>query len=441
MTYLAVVIIILVLSCLGYAILNSILPKKLANLQFLIGGGYALALFLVIAQMFLMSLLNLGITRMTILFPWSILVISYFIFFRRRKILIPSITFPNGILEKLGIILLSSLVIFVGMEGILREPIGWDAVATWMLQGKGFYYSGGLSTDIYRYAQIDSPPGIGLILMFFYTLLGRGDDHAVLLFFGSIYPVILFLLYGSIKSYTNARTALLFTLFFATLQLAIRQAGRFEAGYADLPLSYFFLSSAAFLLNFYRTKRSLFFLIATLFAGIASFVKNEGSAFFLVFLLVSLFAQIRLRRWYIWYTIPGIITFASWLLFKYFYPLHPSYYEQSYFVIERWDLVIKQMFFEFFRVDRWNFLWLGLFLSIFLLPKKIVTFIPFQLMLLQFIGYFFIYMVTPLDPVDHIVGSLDRLLLQLAPLAILSIAYCSYAILKNSSFLGTSRND
>lgn len=433
MTYLFIFLIILLFFLLGYSIQAFLFSEKSMDSSARFGLGYGVTLIIVIIQMFVFSVIKIPINVITILLPWCIWIAYYL---HSQRFIVPSVPqLPKSMVERVLIILLISLAVFVSLESILRLPTGWDAIATWLLQGKGFYFLGGLNADIYHYAQIDSPPGIGFLLLCLYTLSGSVADNAVLLLFSSFYIAILAVLYGSIKNLTNRRTAIIFVFLFATLQSVIRQAGRFEAGYADLPLSYFFLCSAVLLLQFQKSKKPKFLLYACFFAGASSFIKTEGSAFFLVFLIVAFLTMLFLKKWHVKYLFPGILLFLLWQIFKFIYLVTPSYLSEGRFVFERIGVVSERMFFEFFRIDRWNFLWLFLISSLVFVRKKLFRFIPFQLLFLQLFGYFLIYMITPLDPTEHIIGSFDRLLIHLAPLAILSSAICAYGILKNSSFL------
>lgn len=424
-----------VLFFVGFSLLSAVLPKKSVNTQFIIGGGYALSLTLIVTQLFLFSLVHIPVTGLSVTLPWVVLAAVSLLLFQKGNISVPYLHLPKNKIDLIGVCFILALILFVGIEAMTRPPIGWDAIATWLLMGKAFYYGGGFSTEIYHFAQFDGPPAVGLILTFFYSLFGKVDNSALIIF-SSVYVAILFMLYGSIKTFVSSRISLLFTFFFAALSPAIHQSGRFDVGYADLPLSLFILSAASCLMVYGHTKQRIFLVLSSIFAGFLAFIKNEGSAFLLVYLVVSEITILKVSRKDVWCLAPGIIYFTVWHVFKYYNPLNPSYYEQSMFVFGRIGLVINQMLLEFFRVDRWNLLWVSMLFAVVFYLKKTIRFIPFQLFLLQLLFYFFIYMITPLDPVDHMVGSFDRLLLQIAPLAILSVAFCSYDILKKYPLFG-----
>ncbi|MDP3940705.1 MAG: glycosyltransferase family 39 protein [bacterium] len=425
-----VIILLISLFLSGSFLLSKITPQK-ENFFFLLGVGFGVFVIIIMSWMLIFSWIGIPIERSnaTLLFV-SIVIASLFL--RTKKWPFPSVP-PIGKFEYFLLLLITSLVAFVSLESVLRLPMGWDGLATWLLQAKAIYLAHGLDREIFFYAQFDSPPGIGLLVAYFYTLLGGVEDNAVLLLFSAFYVACIFVLYGSIREFTNRRVALIFVFLFASLQSVIRQAGRFDAGYVDLPLAYFFLCAGVLLLRYKFTSKPIFLLLSFLFAGMGSLIKNEGVVFFLFFLLISIRQMLPLRLKKILHILPGLLIFLAWLIYKTIGPFYPSYLSHGHLVLERVFLVSHYMFIEFFRIDRWNLIWIFLLICSVAIWRRLLSLLTFQLALFQLLAYFVIYLLTPLDALEHIHGSFDRLLLHITPLVIFSVAFCAYDILNKKS--------
>lgn len=436
MSILAVINFILVVFILGYAISFIFLQKSVSNSIFRLGISFGLGSLIIITELFLYSLLSIPIIPITIATPFLLLFLfkakNVFEWFKQDR---EFFVLPSNHFEKMLIFLIGLIVMFAGIEAVLRVPMGWDGIATWLLQAKAFYYIGGLKMSLYDFTRFDSPPGIGLFLSSFYTMVGGVKDRDALLIFSAFYLATLFVLYGTLREFTSRRCSLVFVFLFATLQPVIRQAGRFEAGYADLPLSYFFLLATSLLMLYQKKRQPALLALGSLFAGFSCFIKNEGAMFFLIYSLLALSMVFSIKKGHMNYLLTGLVAFASWNLYKMFNPFFPSYLATGHLNLNRIVPVLISMCTEFFRIYRWNFFWVTLFFVLVVAWKKIISLISFQIAFLQLVGYFFIFIFTPLDPIDQIWGSFDRLLLHIAPLLFLSLVIISYDILSQSSIL------
>jgi hypothetical protein len=167
-------------------------------------------------------------------------------------------------------------------------------------------------------------------------------------------------------------------------------------------------------------------------------VKNEGLPFFLFIVFVGLSVCWIFKKYaHTLAMLYGFVLVSVWYFFKITYHLPTNYLARGSFELERLVYVLPAVSLEFFRIQRWHFLWI-FFFFIYLSNlrnserKKIgVSFVVYVLIFLQLVVYILVYLITPLNPIEHIQGSFDRLLLHLAPLAMFISAISGYAILNN----------
>jgi 4-amino-4-deoxy-L-arabinose transferase-like glycosyltransferase len=212
--------------------------------------------------------------------------------------------------------------------------------------------------------------------------------------------------------------------------------------YADVPLSFFFVATVSLLFLHAESSSQMHFLIlAGMTAAFSAWTKNEGILFLvLLFLLHFVVTTLSKGRkscgsevvallmgaapviiviiiYKVCLAAPNDITAAQGLgstvaklLDMSRYRLVMSQFERELFSFGAWSPTFPMPLLLFFY-----FLLLGARVK-----KKDVaaTSIAVLLPVLMMVGYFFVYIVTPLDLAFHLQTSLQRLLLQVWPLAI-----------------------
>ena len=118
----------------------------------------------------------------------------------------------------------------------------------------------------------------------------------------------------------------------------------------------------------------------------------------------------------------SIFLIGSWVTFHYFMHIPELSLLTTTISLQRIPAVVERIFIELFNIGRWNLLWPTFIISLFIAQysrtrKLLVAIIGFQ-----FLSYFIVFLLTSVDPTDRVNGSLDRLLLQIAPLVIYFIA-------------------
>lgn len=412
---------ILLVICFGFVIIENFSVLRKQPFLEKIAYSYGLGIGLISLEMLIYSLLGIRWSLIALLVPW-IFPIALFMkakkykqLFFTRKIFPPSSWF-----DRLFIFLIVTTVVYVLLEATIRPVAGWDPFATWLMTGKAFYIDRTIDSSIYTYMNYDIPPFIGLFVAFGYIVLGQVNDTTVLLFFSSFYIAILLLFYFTSRKYISSRYALLFTFLLATIQNLIRHAGKFDVGYADLPLAFYFFASSILLLLFLQSRSIKTLILLSFFLGTGALIKNDGVPFFLFVEMIGIFFAIRWGKYkYILAAFPGFLLFGAWQMYKVIFSVQESYLFHGTIDVARVPAILLEMGKEFLNVRRWNISWLIFFVSL-IKTSDFSAKILILILLFQLFSYLFVYMVTPIG-ISQIKNSFDRLLIHLVPIAMLIV--------------------
>jgi hypothetical protein len=437
MSELSVIISILLIAFVGYLIIRGF--RLLPNLSFLyiLSYSYGFGVGVIALQMFLYARIGIAWNTISLLFPWAALFLIFLIKKRFKISYKPRLHWPGVNFRTVLLVAILLLLGFVVFESLLRPLTAWDGWASWLLKSKVFFVDGGMKGGVFTYMDTDYPIVIGMIGAFVYTMLGEVHDRAVLLLFASFYICLGGVLFYSLKEQFGVGKSLLFTFLLLSTQNLIRHGGRFEAGQADLALGYYFLVCVTLLLRYIGDKNYKTLLLLNIFLGITALIKNEGIPMSLCIAGVALWHVMRRKEYrqlflFLFYFIPII----DWQVYKVIadIPKLPGYIQLSVYP-ERVMSIISEFLKELTNILNWNLLWFVFFYSVFIwsLQKKkrrthtIVLF----LILFQFCIYFLVFSVSRVEPTDHIRNVFDRLLIHIAPVAVVFISYISADILNS----------
>ena len=147
-----------------------------------------------------------------------------------------------------------------------------------------------------------------------------------------------------------------------------------------------------------------------------SLTKNE-SIFFASFLFIlSCFSLMKEKKFtYIIGFVPGGSLVLLWFIFRFFNLPPPPYYIIGNGNIGSTLQISLAMVRELANLQRWNLAWI--FIIAALVYPKIKKSLRLVLLVcvFQLVAFVFAYFASPLNPVDHVNTSFDRLLLQLYP--------------------------
>lgn len=433
MTELKIIIIIVSIFSIGISMIFSFNLLSKSSFFEKLGYAYGLGITAIVVQMLLYQLTRVEWNFWTLITPWMLLLVFSIKRFRisRRTVLQLTAFKDPKLVIPFTLIIVS--VAFVTFESVLRPLLAWDGWAHWFLGGKSFYIEKSINPEYYRYANVSNPPVVNLLIAFFYFMLGTVEDRFILLIYPAFYISLLMVFYSNLRRVSTQKFTMWFTFLLASTHELIRHSGRFDAGNGDLPLAYFFFCSATLLLLFIRYKSLGYLILSNIFLGVGSLVKSEGLPFLIVSLLVTLFLVPEakgVRKFFA----HAVILPVGWYLFKAIHQLPESPFITGNIEAQRLPMILYYSFMEFINIQRWNLLWpLFFFLLFFYKSAKQVSIIVW-IVLLQLGVYMLIYMMTPVDPVRHLLNTFDRLLLHVAPLALLFIAITISQLFERKKF-------
>ncbi|MBI2669811.1 MAG: hypothetical protein HYX20_01530 [Candidatus Yanofskybacteria bacterium] len=229
--------------------------------------------------------------------------------------------------------------------------------------------------------------------------------------------------------FNNSVYGVLGGLLMISLPAFLRWSG---SQYADIPLANFILLGVTLL--YFSTKNLSVFISGSAF-GMAIFTKNEGLLYFVLILASFIYTFWRINKKIPFKSVmlllggalPGIL--SSLVVKNYatrneFITNFPNIISSISF--HRIFLILEGFLREFLAWKEWIVFWIIAIIFLVFLHKREKehyfwnTFFT-VLIVLCFVSFFFIYLVTPQDVVWHIQTSFNRLLIQIFPLVIVSI--------------------
>jgi hypothetical protein len=433
-----VVLLILFIAGIGFAILRGFhfLDKKETLLA--IGASYGLGVGLIGMQLYIYSRFNIPWQREFLFLPWVFLF--GIVIIRNRKhirIRLPKIPVMSAIEKALliGILLTFCYVIF---EALLRPVVAWDAWSDWLLYSKMFFIDGKINLDTLRYAGSGYPMTISLLGTYIYIFLGHVDDTTVLLISTAFYIFLAIAFFAVLKERYGVRYALLFTLLMVSTQNFVRHGGRLEAGMADLPLGYFAFLSVIFLFSYFKQQTVKTLLLFTVFLSITALIKYEGIPLS-SFIAFCAFIYIIKKRFFkhLFILFLWILPFILWQIDRRLMGIENTYFSVAHpfeFGTKKSINAFSGTFKELVNIKSWNVLWISYFytLVVFGIRKQPELAVLHFIILSQLSLYLIVYNITFGNNPE---SSIERLLMHIAPLAFLCIAFVVKIIFKNKKFI------
>ncbi len=355
---------------------------------------------------------------------------------RERKNL--RFAFPRFQFSRLQIILLAGLLIVTIISALsavnvwVREPHGaWDA---WMMYNRAarFIYRdqpgwlGSFSRQMDPIFHADYPLQLGMDIAWAWQAVGQETQRTPIVLSGLFMLACAGLLGASLnltKSLGQASIALILLLGSSLI------GNEGAAQRADLPLAYFFLGTIVLIFLYVTSKKPGLLILAGLMAGLAAWTKNEGSLFVLVTLPALFIAFFRQNPWRVlgWYLLGLAFPLIIVLYFKEFLAPPSDVLSngitrsiQQVLDLSRHITILKSFGADILSFGGWGIGILPILLVYALIFKLASSstlrpaYVAISLILiLQAIGYYGIYLITPYDLQWHIDFSLGRLVFQL----------------------------
>lgn len=318
----------------------------------------------------------------------------------------------------------------------------YDAFSIWNLRAR-FLYRGAQYWKEFVHATVDSHTDYPLLvpasIARSWEFVGRDTllipcVIALLFTFGTIGLVM-----AAVSHLRGERQGLLAGLVLLGTPFLIFQGA---SQYADVPLGFFFVATAVLLfLHVESPSKNNFLILAGMAAASAAWTKNEGILF--VVLLFFLFPAVGMltegpKQWrseFLALLIGAAPVSAVLLIYKLCLVARNELIARQGIAstiprllsVSRYHVVIHWFLSLPFFFGQWNpFIAMPLLLMFYFLliggrvrRKELPAMsISTLLVILMSVGYFFVYILSPLDLTWHLGSSLDRLLLQIWPLVV-----------------------
>jgi len=377
---------------------------------------------------------------------FHLVIISLLILFLPRHFLknilmIKQINFKLKIRHYISILIISifflfSLVIFV------KLPYGfWDSMAMWNLKAKIMLHRPMDWLSLFAYVEhSDYPLLLPLHILWSWGTIGSESTFIPIAVSFCFSCSILAILFVFVKRFSSYILGLL------SVFCAISCYGFIETlngQYADSLIACYFLIAGISFLIAIKNQRIGFAWLGGLSLGASCFTKNEGLLMLIVlyFVLVCFFLLSKKKKYIAKVLANSFLAALPFLITLFIFKNlvgasndlisieRIRYLPRLIFDLERIKIILNYVRFELFGVHHWFLFFYCFLLSIifnfanfFKGTIRILTFTIF----LTALGYFFVYLITPMDLLWHLQSSLRRLISHLFPLLIILMFYCSF---------------
>jgi len=236
---------------------------------------------------FLYLLFNINNFQAFIFFEIAILIILALLYYNEEK---PNI--KKHKFKKLSnwFYILNVYAISIFLKYFINNPMGsWDGFRIWNTKAEFLALNTPLWQNVFSLPHFMSHNDYPLMLpattarLWNYTgadNLGVNITIALFFTFGLVY-----LLYQSLAYFKSEKIAVVITSVFMILELFLVNGA---AQCADIPLAYLYLSSIVCLFLYCQKSKFSYLVLATIFASMSAWTKNEGMMFFSIFSIVVL---------------------------------------------------------------------------------------------------------------------------------------------------------
>jgi len=389
---------LVILFFIGYNLTYLVLGEKSeSNWWEKIALSYGIGAGLLSLEMFLISSVGIPLTFGYIIIPW-IPFLCFSIWKSNGRVLMgvhplnlkgisqPRSTPGNNrervfsVLEKIVWAVIFFEVFSVFFAALIKPIFHWDPFVSWSFKAKIFFMDEAIRLDFFHdttkdFTFPDYPLLVPLTETWLFTSLGEWNDALVKVIFPLYYVCLLIIFYSALRRSISRMGSVLFTLFLATMPRVLYYS---SAGYAEIPLAYYYSVSVISLFLWINHGNKEYLPIAAIFAGFAGWTKYEGQilllvVFFLlvVFLLFHFRARLREKIHCLLIFLGIVILILSpWMIFKQLIGLHSEVVTSSTLNLS-WITThlgrLRPLGYAFLKTmldtDKWNILWFALILA------------------------------------------------------------------------------
>jgi hypothetical protein len=335
---------------------------------------------------------------------------------------------PKSIKKGSIIIFLFILIIFMCLDIFVRSNMISDGLIIWGFRAKALYEGNILSAFFHQpsltWVYLDYPFYIPTLEMIIYKILGNIQESSALLIVPTYYVFSgLFIYFFSRKFYRVYKSLILLIIFLFLPHLRVISV----LNYSDVPLALFYMVSVVLFFYYLISNMNIYKILSVIIASNLFWIKTEGMILNIIFVTAFfLFQMPRIVKRDIFLIVIASFPTFLWLIFlRYNNISNITYVKPSIEMflsnISRYSetIVYLRRFLKF--TPFWGWFWLILFVFLIIRLKRLknrgIIYLIFCIFFPLCI-YPFIYIFSNWTPYyEHVRTSLDRLILQITPLA------------------------
>ena len=395
--------------------------------SWLLGTG-AVSLFLWIFGLFFHGVLLRGSV--------SIVCLSLGFVGWRRMVPLPPRRTPKSFEIFLGIIILIEITIVFYLSFV--HTLGWDGLLNWEIKARYAFANGGVLPATYfsdsgrAFSHPEYPLAIPFTELWLYLWLGEADQFWAKPIFPIFYVVGTFLLVALGKRLAG-RTwlgLLLAAFLFFVPQITV-EVGSAIAGYADFPLSIFYLAAIGCLLCAAEQHNTVFFRLYAACLALLPWVKRDGVILWTVAAACGVFVILRTKRSPLFFLgfLPGLLIICGWHFYLStmhalqpadFLPINPETLGSHLYRIQP---LLSAFLAEFYNLPTWSLFWFVVAVGVVYLLRRMPdpgALVLFTALIVPIFLYLLIYVFSSWPSyLDHVWLSISRLLMHVAPVGFL----------------------
>ena len=332
--------------------------------------------------------------------------------------------------------LLNLYAVLIYFKYFINNPMGsWDGFRIWNIKAEFLFLNNPLWQNVFSLPHFMSHNDYPMMLpattarLWSYTGV---ENYAINATIGLFFTFgLVYLLYQAITYFKSEKAAIAVTSVFMILDIFLVNGA---AQCADIPLAYMYLCTIVSLFLYFRKEKFSYIVLSIIFGALSAWTKNEGMLFFAVYMATILgyfFFSKKYKRLGLAF-LTAIIPLALLILYKNmshaandliagFVALKTYNFALDF---SRYIIILKS-FAKMFLL-RFPLLIVLALLCIKGFKIKNINKTPFILSLIVFVllvaGYFMVYLFSPHDITWLTQNSMDRLMLQILPVALLLFA-------------------
>jgi hypothetical protein len=351
------------------------------------------------------------------------------------------LVFPRRVSSWAAVDVLLALILCVELAMIvaasLHSPLGWDGVFNFEMKARLIYENDPIgqlpSAYLSDTSRTWSHPQYPLMLPFaefwVYSWLGRVDQSAIKILFPLFYMSAVGLLAGSVRRFASSRTALLTAVALGLLPPLTYLPGA-ASGYADVPLATALTGAVSFAYRGLVSDDADALRGSGVLCAIAGWTKLEGLILgcSLGVLALALGVALRRRGAVAALAIP-LVLMAPWIIVQRLHGIPSGDFAAPanglFGNMHRLPDIAGLVFRELLRPGHWGLLWPCWLMAIGLQRpfdrRTIYEWLPIAAVILPLSFYFVVFSFSAWpDVTEHVRLAMPRLLVPLAPVALMS---------------------